>query len=361
MTKLSVSDAEFFASSFAKIRSVPPFADMAWMALDSSIEPTIGPYEVYQDRWFNFKAAFESFVTITDPVESRKLARFSAELQGLEDRLPIDPKYRSPKLGGYSPIRVVNIVYNGGDGNHGVQTAAFNLPNDERVVAARGSKRTLLKNFQQAKYDKVLLPIADVALSPADRSLVAFDPFFTHILMHELMHGLGPQRIRVGVRDTTVRQELKELYGPLEEAKADVSGLWALQQLMDKGVLDKTRERSTYVTFLASTFRSLRFGLTEAHAKGTALQVNNLLDHGAIVVDSQGRFSLDVSKTKQAVVDLTHQIMTLQAHGDYAGAQALSERMMVLRPQVKQLIDRMNALPVDIEPRLVTAQELTRE
>ena len=310
---------------------------------------------------FNFKAAFESFVTITDPVESRKLARFSAELQGLEDRLPIDPKYRSPKLGGYSPIRVVNIVYNGGDGNHGVQTAAFNLPNDERVVAARGSKRTLLKNFQQAKYDKVLLPIADVALSPADRSLVAFDPFFTHILMHELMHGLGPQRIRVGVRDTTVRQELKELYGPLEEAKADVSGLWALQQLMDKGVLDKTRERSTYVTFLASTFRSLRFGLTEAHAKGTALQVNNLLDHGAIVVDSQGRFSLDVSKTKQAVVDLTHQIMTLQAHGDYAGAQALSERMMVLRPQVKQLIDRMNALPVDIEPRLVTAQELTRE
>jgi len=336
-------------------------SDMAWMALDSSIEPTIGPYEVYQDRWFNFKAAFESFVTITDPVESRKLARFSAELQGLEDRLPIDPKYRSPKLGGYSPIRVVNIVYNGGDGNHGVQTAAFNLPNDERVVAARGSKRTLLKNFQQAKYDKVLLPIADVALSPADRSLVAFDPFFTHILMHELMHGLGPQRIRVGVRDTTVRQELKELYGPLEEAKADVSGLWALQQLMDKGVLDKTRERSTYVTFLASTFRSLRFGLTEAHAKGTALQVNNLLDHGAIVVDSQGRFSLDVSKTKQAVVDLTHQIMTLQAHGDYAGAQALSERMMVLRPQVKQLIDRMNALPVDIEPRLVTAQELTRE
>ena len=336
-------------------------SDIAWMELDASIEPTIGPYEVYQDKWFNYKAAFESFITITDTVESKKLARFSAQLQGLEDHLPIDPQYRHAKLGGFSPIRVVNVVYNGGDGNHGVQTAAFNLPNDERVVAAKGSKRTLLKNFQQAKYDKVLLPIADVVLSPADRSVVAFDPFFTHILMHELMHGLGPQSIRVGERDTTVRQELKEVSGPLEEAKADVSGLWALQQLMDKGVLDRKQERSTYITFLASSFRSLRFGLNEAHAKGMALQVNNFLDHRAVLIDSDGRFSLDIPKAKKAVVDLTHQIMTLQAHGDYAGAQALSTRMMVIRPQVKRLIDRMTALPVDIEPQLLTAAELTRE
>ena len=144
-------------------------------------------------------------------------------------------------MGGYSPIRVVNVVFAAGDANHGVQTAAFNLPNDERVVAEKGSKRVLLKNFQEAKFAKVLTPIAGVALAPADRSLVAFEPFFTHILMHELMHGLGPQTIRVDGRDTTVRQELKELNGPLEEAKADVSGLWALQYLMDKGVIDKRR------------------------------------------------------------------------------------------------------------------------
>ena len=336
-------------------------SDMAWMELDASIEPTIGPYEVYQDKWFNYKAAFESFITVTDAAESKKLARFSAQLQGLEDRLPIDARYRHAKLGGYAPIRVVNVVYNGGDGNHGVQTAAFNLPNDERVVAAKGSKRTLLKNFQQAKYDKVLLPIADVALSPADRSLVAFDPFFTHILMHELMHGLGPQNIQVGERATTVRQELKEVSGALEEAKADVSGLWALQQLMDKGVLDKKMERSTYITFLASSFRSLRFGLNEAHAKGMALQVNSLLDHHAIMIDAEGRFSLDIARTKKAVVDLTHQIMTLQAHGDYTEAKALSTRMMVIRPEVQRLIDRMTSLPVDIEPRLLTADELTTE
>ncbi len=197
-------------------------SDVAWMELDASIEPTIGPYEVYQDEWFNFKAAFEAFITLTDVEETRKLARFSKELQDLENHLPIDPTFRRSKLGGYSPIRVVNVVFASGDGNHGVQTAAFNLPNDEKVVAEKGSKRVLLRNFQQAKFERVLMPISGVALTPEDRSLVAFEPFFTHILMHELMHGLGPQTIRVGGRDTTVRQELKELNGPLEEAKGRI-------------------------------------------------------------------------------------------------------------------------------------------
>jgi hypothetical protein len=336
-------------------------SDVAWMELDATIEPTIGPYEVYEDDWFNFKAAFEAFITLTDTEETRKLARFSAELQELENHLPEDPQYRRVKLGGLSPIRVVNVVYNAGDGNHAVQTAAFNLPNDERVVSARGSKRTLLKNFQQAKFDKVLVPIAGVALAPAERPLVQFEPFFTHILMHELMHGLGPQTIRVGGRDTTVRQELKELSGPLEEAKADVSGLWALQQLMNKGVLDKKLERSMYVTFLASTFRTLRFGVSDSHAKGMALQVNNLFDHGAVKVASDGTFSLDLAKTKKAVIDLTHDIMTLQAHGDYAGTQALLTRMAVIRPEVQRVLDRLADVPVDIAPRLVTAEELTRQ
>ena len=335
-------------------------SDIAWMELNASIEPTLGPYEVYEDEWFNFKAAFEAFITVTDFDETKKLEKFSGELQELENHLPIDPKFRRAKLGGYSPIRVVNVVYNSGDANHDVQTAAFNLPNDERVVTEKGSKRTMLKNFQQAKFEKVLLPISDVAIVPADRPLVAFEPFFTHVLMHELMHGLGPQAIKVGERDTTVRQELKELNGPLEEAKADVSGLWALQYLMDKGVLDKKLEKSMYTTFLASTFRTLRFGLTQTHAKGIAMQVNNLFDHGAIQVAADGRFSIDVPKAKKAVTDLTHQIMTIQATGDYAAADALLKKMVVIRPQVQHVLDRLAEVPVDIAPKPITAMELIR-
>jgi hypothetical protein len=218
----------------------------------------------------------------------------------------------------------------------------------------------MLKNFQQAKFEKVLLPISDVAIVPADRPLVAFEPFFTHVLMHELMHGLGPQAIKVGGRDTTVRQELKELNGPLEEAKADVSGLWALQYLMDKGVLDKKLEKSMYTTFLASTFRTLRFGLTQTHAKGIAMQVNNLFDHGAIQVAADGRFAIDVPKAKKAVTDLTRRIMTIQATGDYAAADALLKKMVTIRPEVQHVIDRLGDVPVDIAPKPVTAMELIR-
>ncbi|MDI1319925.1 MAG: hypothetical protein PSW75_06980 [bacterium] len=329
-------------------------SDMAWMELDATIEPTIGPYETYEDDWFNYKAAFEAFITLTDAAETAKLVRFSAELQGLEDKLPIDPKFRRPKLGGLSPIRVVNVVFCAGDGNRGVQTAAFNLPNDERVVAAKGSKRVMLKNMQEAKFAHVLVPISQHALVAQDQPLVAFDPFFTHILRHELMHGLGPQEITVGGRATTVRLELKELNSALEEAKADISGLWALQQLMDKGVLDQTQERSMYVTFLASSFRTLRFGLTEAHAKSMALQVNWLLDSGGVTVDADGRFAVDFAKVKAGVASLVTEIMTIQATGDYARCKALLDKMVVIRPAVKAMLDRLNDVPVDIEPKFTT-------
>ena len=328
-------------------------SDMAWMELDATIEPTIGPYETYEDEWFNYKAAFEAFVTLTDAGETAKLARFGAELQALEDKLPIDPKFRRAQLGGLSPIRVVNVVFSAGDGNRGVQTAAFNLPNDERVVAAKGSKRVMLKNYQEAKFAKVLQPISKHALSAKDQPLGAFDPFFTHIRMHELMHGLGPQEITVGGRATTVRLELKELNSTLEEAKADISGLWALQQLMDKGVLDKTQERAMYVTFLASSFRTFRFGLSSSHAKGMALQVNWLLDQGGFTVDADGRFGVDFTKVKAGVAGLTTEIMTIQATGDYARGKALLERLMVIRPMVTTMLNRLNDVPVDIEPRFV--------
>jgi hypothetical protein len=330
-------------------------SDMAWMELDATIEPTIGPYEVYEDEWFNFKAAFEAFIAVTDPDETAKLAKFSGHLQELEDHLPIDPAFRK-KLGGYSPIRVVDLVFGSGDANRGVQTAAFNLPNDERVVAAKGSKRVMLKNIQQAKFDHVLIPIAGRTLVAADQAQVAFEPFFTHILMHELMHGLGPQTIQVGGRETTVRSELKDLNGTLEEAKADISGLWALQYLMDRGALDKAQERALYTTFLASTFRTLRFGLTEAHAKGMALQLNWLLDRGGFVAKANGSFGVDFDKVKAAVEGLTREIMTIQAHGDYAAAKALLDRMVVLRPEVKRALAKLDGLPVDIEPHYVSAE-----
>ncbi len=334
-------------------------SDVAWMQLDSSIEPTIGPYEVYADEWFNLKAAFEAFIAVRDDAETKKLSTFGQHLQGLEDALPIDPKYRNPTLGALAPIRVVNEIFAAGDGNHAVQTAAFNLPNDERIVRAMGSKRVMLRNMQEAKFNQVLVPIARIVLPAADRGKVSFDAFFTHTVMHELMHGLGPHEITVGGRQTTVRQELKETYSTLEEAKADISGLWALQQLADQGVISSTVARDMYTTFLASAFRAIRFGVNEAHGRGIAIQLNYLLDHGAVHENPDGTFSLDQPKFKAAMTSLTHDIMTAQAEGSYAAAKQLMA-LGVVRPQVRKVLDRLKDVPVDIEPIFTTANELTK-
>lgn len=336
-------------------------SEIAWMNLDASIEPTIGPYEVYEDGWFNAKAAFEAFITLRDEAESNKLKKLSAELQELENALPIDDKYKSKKLGALAPIRVVNVVVSSGDGNRGVQTAAFNLPNDERVVKEKGSKRVMLKNYQEAKFKRVLLPIADVALAPALVGQVAFDSFFTFILMHELMHGLGPHEIKVGGKNTTPREQLKETYSAIEEAKADVTGLWAMQKLMNKGVLDKAMANTMYVTFLASAFRSVRFGLNEAHGKATALQVNTLLDAGAFTVAADGRFSVANDKIVAAVEKLATTLLMIEAEGNYAAANKLITEQAVVRPQVKAILDRLDKVPVDIAPRFVTAAQLLEQ
>jgi len=330
-------------------------SDVAWMELDASIEPTIGPYEVYEDEWFNFKAAFEAFITVRDEAESKKLQSFSAHLQELENALPIDPKYRNPQLGSLAPIRVVNVVFSAGDGNRGVQTAAFNLPNDERVVKEKGTKRVMLKNMQDAKFNRVLVPISKVALAAADQKHVSFEAFFTHILMHELMHGLGPHNITVGGRATTVRQELKEIYSAIEEAKADISGLWALRQLADRKLIDPSITTTMYTTFLASAFRSIRFGINEAHGRGIAVQLNYLLDAGAVKILPGGTFAVDGAKIGDAVTALTRDIMTMQAEGNYAKAKELLDRLGVVRPPVQKLLDRMTTVPVDIEPRFTSA------
>jgi Peptidase family M49 len=336
-------------------------SDVAWMELKGAIEPTIGPYEVYEDELFNYKAAFESFITVQDQTESDKLQRFAGELQDIENHLPIDPALRNPKLGALAPIVVVNEIFAAGDANRGVQTAAFNLPNDERVIREKGAKRVMLKNVQDAKFAGTLVPISRIVLAPADQKDLSFEAFFTHILVHELMHGLGPHNITVNGRQTTVRQEMKEAYSALEEAKADISSLFAIEHMIEKGVLPKSLEQPLYTTFLASAFRSIRFGVNEAHGRGIAVQLNYLLDQGGFVVRPDGTFTVNRSKIKEGVTGLTREIMTIQAQGDYAKARALTERLGMVRPPVERALRKLAGVPVDIEPRFITAQRLLDE
>jgi hypothetical protein len=330
-------------------------SDIAWMDLDSPIEPTIGPYEVYMDELFNYKAAFEAFVTLRNDAETKKLAKYSSFLQEIENNLPIDPVYRNPKIGESSPIRVVDLVITGGESRAGVQTAAFNLPNDEKVTVEKGSKRVMLKNVQEAKFKKALVPISRIVIEANQQKFVSFDPFFTHILAHELMHGLGPHTITVDGKQTTVRQAMKEISSAFEEAKADISGLFLLQYLIDKGEIDKTFEKKMYATYLAGTFRSIRFGTNDAHGKGMALQFNYLLDEGALTFNSKtGKFSVNYDKIKDGMKKLTTEIMTIQAEGSYEKAKTMLDTYGIIRPQMQSVLDKLTDIPVDIAPRYTT-------
>ncbi len=344
-------------------------SDLAWMDLDAPLDITIGPYETYNDEIFGYKASYEVYVNLRDDKESGKLAAFSQHLQEIENNLPIDAKYRNPKLGSQAPIRVVNEVYAGGDGNHGVQTAAYNLPNDERVITQKGAKRVMLKNVQEAKFKKTLIPITKQVLSQDEQNLLSFDWFFTHILAHELSHGLGPHQITVDGKKTTPREQLKDLYSAIEEAKADILGLYSLQYMIDHaqamGVekllpLGPDAEKQLYSTFLASSFRTLRFGLHEAHGKGMALQVNYLMDKGAFTVRKDGTFAVDFAKVKDGVRDLTHDLLMLEANGDYNAAKQMLDKLVVIRPEFQKAIDSLSSLPTDIQPVFVTADKLVK-
>jgi hypothetical protein len=337
-------------------------SDLAWMDLDAPIDITIGPYETYNDEVFGYKAAFEAYVNLRDDAETAKLNSFGGHLQEVENNLPIDAQYRNPKLGSQAPIRVVNEVFSAGDGEHGVQTAAYNLPNDERVVTQKGSKRVMLKNVQEAKLHSALEPIAKRVLSSAAQSDLSFDSFFTHILAHELSHGIGPHQITIAGRATTPRQELKELYSAIEEAKADVTGLFMLQHLLDRKLIEggASAERKLYTTFLASTFRTLRFGLKDAHGKGMAMQVNYLTDKGGFVARSDGRYEVNFDKIKSAVRDLDHDLLMLEAKGDYAGAKRMLDELGAIRPDMRKTLSGLTDIPVDIEPIFATATDLTK-
>jgi len=337
-------------------------SDVAWMDLDAPLDVTIGPYETYTDELLGYKAAYEAYLCLRDEAETARLKYFADHMQEIEDHLPIEAKYRNPKLGAAAPIRVVNEIIATGDGAHGVRTAAFNLPNDEHVIREKGSKRVMLKNVQEAKFHLILEPVSQRVLAPAAQSDLSFDAFFTHILAHEMTHGIGPHQVTDGGKVSTPRQELKDLYGAIEEAKADVCGLFMLQHLLDKSLLrdSAVNERNLYTTYLASAFRSLRFGSADAHGKGMAIQVRYLMEKGAFRAAGNGTFSVDSARMKGAIRDLAHDLLTVEAAGDYASAQAMMEGARVLPPEFQKTLEQLKDIPIDLEPEFVTATSLAR-
>ena len=327
-------------------------SDMDWMDLkDHKIEIVIGPYEVYEDGMFNYKASFESFLTIKDQEESKKLDVFKQYLRDMEIHLPIPDQYKNFERGSESPLAVVNEIFTAGDTKSGVQTLAFNLPNDERVRKVKGSKKVMLKNVAHAKYEKLLIPIAEIVLEPDQMQYVTFNSFFTHSLMHEMSHGVGPGFIKVDGRDTEVKKELKETYSTMEECKADILGMYNNVFMIEKGVFPETFEKETYVTFLAGTFRSVRFGINEAHGGGNAIIYNYLLEKGAYEYnETTQKVKVNFEKIGPALKELANMILMIQAKGDYQGAKDLIAKYVVNSPSMETLRKNLEHLPVDIKP-----------
>jgi hypothetical protein len=330
-------------------------SDLAWMDLDSPIEVVIGPYETYEDDLFGYKAAFEAFVCVTEPSDSKQLANYKQELPFLESRLPIPDQYKNSKRGTESPIRVADEVITAGDARAGVQTLAFNLPNDERVREAKGSKKVLLKNMMRAKYDGILTAIGARTLAKGENAHLDFASYFHETLFHELSHGLGPVRIKVGGRDTTVRLELKELYPAIEEAKADVLAVYNLAVLTQsdrnpRGVVPVRVVEPLPWTYLAGLFRAARFGTTEAHGLGVVIQTNYLLAKGAIAVTPDGRFEPVLSKFAGGIKDLAHDLLMIEAQGSYTGARDLVRKYGKVPAPMAKLLASLKDLPVDVDP-----------
>lgn len=330
-------------------------SDIDWMDVKGSLlDVTIGPYEVYEDRLFNYKAAFEAFITLNDPDAAAQLEAVAQQLPQMEEHLPIPDEHKNKARGTESPIRVVDVIYTAGDTRAGVQTLAFNLPNDERVREAKGSKKVLLRNVSNAKFRTILEPIARLVVAEDQLPFLKEAAYFNHTLMHEMSHGLGPGTITLpdGTK-TTVNAQLKELYSTIEEAKADTLGIWNTFFLIDQGVFPKEAERETTVTTMAVTFRSVRFGAEEAHGKANMIVFNFLRNEGAYRYDpATQRFSVDPDpqKIREAVKKLAHELLMVQARGDYEGAKKLIETWGTMPAEMKAALARLDQVPVDIEP-----------
>ena len=325
-------------------------SDVAWMDLDSAIEVVIGPYETYEDHLFGYKAAFEAFVCVAQPEDSARLEIFKSELPYLERKLPIPDEHKNFDRGSESPIRVVDEIFTAGDTRAGVQTIAFNLPNDERVREEKGSKKVLLKNVMRAKYDAILVPIAGRVLPEGDSDKIAFEAFYQFTLHHELSHGIGPGQITLDGRETEVRLELKDLYSAFEEAKADVLGVYDIYVLVDKGIMEPAILDSLPWTYTAGMFRTTRFGVAEAHGLGMVLQANYLIEKGAVEITDTGRFRPVAGAFEEAFRSLAHELLMIQALGDYDAALAMVERYGNVHPKMVSAIESLTDLPVDVDP-----------
>ena len=327
-------------------------SDMDWMDLDSPIEVVIGPYEVYEDALMGYKAAFESFITVVDPGESEKLSTIANYLDDMEKNLPYRDEYKNFERGASSPFKVVQEIYTAGDTRAGVQTIAFNLPNDERVREAKGSKKVMLKNILMAKFNKILMPIVEKVIVADQLPDVSFDAYFNHVLLHEVSHGLGPGTLILpNGEKTTVNKMLADSYSTLEEAKADVCGNYNVQFLIDQSVFPKELEQSLYATYLGGMFRSVRFGIESAHARANMIQFNYLMAKDAFQFDDQSqKFNVNYAKIKAAVKELANLLLTVQAEGNYKAAKNLIKNYGVMTESMRAALDKLSDIPVDIKP-----------
>lgn len=324
-------------------------SEMAWMDLDGPIEAAIGPYEVYTDGLFGYKTAFEAFITIKNPEESAALAKYKDFLRDMEENLPVDDAYKNFKRGFESPIAVTYQVHGGGDNVPGVQTIAFNLPNDERVREAKGAKKVLLNNVLGAKFDRILEPMAAHVLVPEQAALLVRKYMSAETLFHELSHSLGPGSIVVDGEETTVNAQLKELYSAVEEGKADVMGAYNILYMMERGELPAAEKESFLATYFTGLFRAMRFGINEAHGRGAAFQYTYFKEAGAFAVED-GKYRLDFAVLEQAVSDLTRDVVIVQGDGDYNAAKAFLETYAQLDDAANAVITSLTDLPVDIQP-----------
>ncbi|HOU52580.1 MAG TPA: peptidase [Myxococcota bacterium] len=344
-------------------------SDMAWMDLhsgppevSSALEVVIGPYEVYEDGLMNLKASFEAFVTLRDAAESHKLQAVAGLLDEMEAALPVDDRHKNFSRGKSSPIAVVQVIFTSGDTAAGVQTTAFNLPNDERVRTAKGSKKVLLKNVGEAKFRRSLIPIARTLLDPALQDRISFDAYFNFILMHEVSHGLGPGVLALpGGGTTTVNLALKETYSGIEECKADVLGVLNALFLVRKGLLPREVEAAMGPTYLAGIFRSIRFGVTEAHGIANMIQYNWLREQGVVTWDDRQTLHIDLGRYEDSLRQLARRLLTIQAEGDYEGARRMLDTYGSMPDEVRKALARLSTVPVDIRPRYPLAEALMRE
>jgi hypothetical protein len=327
-------------------------SELAWMDLkDTPIEVAIGPYETYTDGLYGAKTAFEAFVTLRNPQASAALDKYKKYLRDMEANLPVGDQYKNFQRGFESPIAVVDQVHGGGDNVPGVQTVAFNLPNDERVREAKGAKKVILSNVLGAKFDRILKPMGALVLVPEQARLVSREYMEQETLFHELSHSLGPGSIVKDGRKTSVTEELKELASGLEEGKADVMGVWNLLFMMQKGEIPGNDRPQLFATYLTGLFRAMRFGIGEAHGQGAAAQYRFLREHGAFAWDAGAkRFRVNDAAMETGVRDLVAAMVKLQGDGNYDGVKAFYARYAVLDAEAKAVIDSMSAIPVDIQP-----------